>query len=235
MRRPFVAGLIFGILGAAQSGLSYAYYRHDISYLELWNQATQDARRHFVALRDTASAWQLPKREIEVPFDGLARAYGQVRRLFDETPFTYVTAPIERGRIATVVRATGTVRPTYTVDISSQLSGRMAEVFVSYNDVVKVGQPLGRIDPEIFAAKVSEAKAALKIALAGVQMQQAALERARSALTTAQIARNVTEANRIGLKARFDESERELERRLTLVRTNSVAKAEVTRDRKSVV
>src|SRR5262249_30169083 len=55
------------------------------------------------------------------------------------------------------------------------------------------------------------------------------LERSKSALTTAQIARNVTEANRIGLRAKFDESQRELERRLALVRTNSVAKADVTR------
>jgi HlyD family secretion protein len=107
----------------------------------------------------------------------------------------------------------------------------MAEVYVSFNDVVKAGQTLGRLDPEIFVARVSEARAALRIAQAGVQMQQAALERSKSALTTAQMARNVTEANRIGLKAKLDESQRELERRLMLVRTNSVAMAEVTRMR----
>ena len=61
----------------------------------------------------------------------------------------------------------------------------MAEVFVNFNDVVKAGQPLGRLDPEIFAAKVNEARAALKIAQAGVQVQQAMLERAKAALTTA--------------------------------------------------
>ena len=140
-----------------------------------------------------------------------------------------MTAPVERGRIETVVRATGTVNPTYTVDISSQLSGRMAEVFVKFNDVVKAGQPLGHLDPEIYAAKVNEARAALKIAQAGVQVQQAMLERARATLTTAQMARNVTEANQVGLKAKLEETQRQLDRKLTLIRSDSVSKADLSR------
>jgi HlyD family secretion protein len=229
MKRPFIAGLVFGMLGAAQSGLSYAYYRQDMTYIELWDQVAQDARRNLVALRDAARDWQLSHRDPVAVRDEMTRVYAKVHRLFADERYTYITAPVERGRIATVVRATGTVKPTYTVDISSQLSGRIAEVFVNFNDVVKAGQTLGRLDPEIFAAKVSEARAALKIAQAGLQMQQAALGRFRSALTTAQLARNVTEANRIGLKAKFDESQRELERRLALVRADSVSKADVTR------
>ena len=144
--------------------------------------------------------------------------------------YTYVTAPIERGRIATVVRATGTVNPTYTVDISSQLSGRMAEVFVRFNDVVKAGQPLGRLDPEIYAAKVRRSPSRLKIAQAGVQVQQATLERARAcARPLAQMARNVTEANRVGLKAKFEETKRQLDRKLTLIRTDDISKADLSR------
>jgi HlyD family secretion protein len=140
-----------------------------------------------------------------------------------------MTAPIEDGRMTTVVKATGTVNPTYKVDISSQLSGRMAEVFVGFNDVVKVGQALGRLDPESFAAKVNESRAALKIAKAGVQMQQAVLERARAALSTAQMARNVTEANRVGLKAKVAETKRQLDRKLALIRTDIVSQADLTR------
>jgi HlyD family secretion protein len=226
MIRAFIAGLLFG---AAVTGLTYAYYRQDQTYTKLLDRTTQLTRQHIIALHDAASGWQLPRREMNITIDELARAYGWARRLFDDDSFTYVTARVERGRIATVVRATGAVKPTYIVDISSQLSGQIANVFVNFNDVVKAGQPLGRLDPEIFAAKVSEARAALKIAQAGVQMQQAALERARSALTTAQMALNVTEANQVELKAKFDESERELGRRLVLVRTNSIAKADVTR------
>jgi HlyD family secretion protein len=226
MVRGFIVGVIFA---AAATGLSYGYHRQDRTYTELLDQAAQGTRRHIVALRDATTNWQLPTRDMVAVSDEIVRIYARMHRLFGQDSHTYVMAPIERGRIATEVRATGTVNPTYTVDISSELSGRIAQVFVSFNDVVKAGQPLGQLDPEIFAARVSEARAALKIAQAGVEVQQAALERARGALTTAEIARNVTEANRIGLKAKFDESQRELERRLTLIRTNSVAKADVTR------
>src|SRR5262245_12839004 len=95
----------------------------------------------------------------------------------------YITAPVERGRIASVVRATGTLNPISTVDVSSELSGRMAEVLVSFNDAVKAGQVLARLDQTNFAAKVREARAALRIAQAGVLMQRAALERAKAELT----------------------------------------------------
>ena len=66
----------------------------------------------------------------------------------------FLTAPVERGSIATVVKASGAIEAVVTVDVSSQLSGRIADVFVSFNDAVKAGQPIAQIDPEIFAARV---------------------------------------------------------------------------------
>jgi HlyD family secretion protein len=142
---------------------------------------------------------------------------------------TYITTPIERGSIATVVRATGTVNPIYTVDVSSQLSGRMAEVLVNFNDSVAAGQPLGRLDPASFAARVHEVRASLKIAKAGVQVQRAALERSHAALATARTARNVTGEALIGLKAKLEETERQLQRKLVLARTDSVSQADLSR------
>src|SRR6185369_14757966 len=78
----------------------------------------------------------------------------------------YLLAPVEHGTISTFVKAAGTVEPVITVDVSSQLSGRVSEVFVNFNDEVKTGQPLARVDPEIFSARVNEAKAVLKVAAA---------------------------------------------------------------------
>jgi HlyD family secretion protein len=102
----------------------------------------------------------------------------------------------------------------------------MAEVLVSFNDAVKAGQVLARLDQTIFAAKVKEARANLRIAQAGVQVQQAALERAKAEFTTAQMARNVIEANQVALKAKFDETERQLQRKLALARALSYAACE---------
>src|ERR1700757_1577495 len=92
---------------------------------------------------------------------------------------TFLTAPVERGSIATLVKASGTVEAVVSVDVSSQLSGRIAEVFVGFNDAVKAGQPIAQIDQEIFSARVNEAKATLRVANAAVQVEKAALERAK--------------------------------------------------------
>ena len=56
-----------------------------------------------------------------------------------ETSPTFMTIPVERGTIATFVKATGSVDAVITVDVSSQLSGRISEVFVNFNDQVKGG------------------------------------------------------------------------------------------------
>src|SRR5262245_32361395 len=69
----------------------------------------------------------------------------------------FITVPVERGTVSSMVKATGTVDATATVDVSSQLSGRIAEVFVDFNDSVNRDQPLARLDQEIFVARVSEA------------------------------------------------------------------------------
>jgi HlyD family secretion protein len=111
---------------------------------------------------------------------GLGYTYGQ-----DSSVPTFLTAAVERGSISTLVKASGTVEAVVSVDVSSQLSGRIAEVFVNFNDSVTAGQPIAQIDQEIFAARVNEARAALRVARATAQVQKAALERATVAVANA--------------------------------------------------
>ena len=140
---------------------------------------------------------------------------------------TFLTAPVERGSISTLVRANGTVEAVITVDVSSQLSGRVAEVFVSFNDPVKVGQPIAQLDQEIFAAHVNEAKAALSVARATAQVQKAALERARVAVVNAQTAKRLAEAQSAAATAKQEDAERDFQRKLQLARTGSVTDKEL--------
>jgi HlyD family secretion protein len=147
---------------------------------------------------------------------GLGYTYGQ-----EGSVATFLTAPVERGSISTLVKASGTVEAVVSVDVSSQLSGRIAEVFVNFNDTVKAGQPIAQIDQEIFAARVNEAKAALRVARATAQVQKAALQRAMVAVTNAQTAKKLAEAQSAANKARQDEVERDLLRKLELARTGS--------------
>ena len=119
------------------------------------------------------------------------------------------------------MKASGTIEAVVSVDVSSQLSGRIAQVFVNFNDTVKAGQPIAQIDPEIFAARVNEAKAALRVARATAEVEKAALERATVAVTNAQTAKKLAEAQSAASKARQDEVERDLLRKRELARTGS--------------
>jgi len=144
---------------------------------------------------------------------GLGYTYGQ-----DSSVPTFLTAAVERGSISTLVKASGTVEAVVSVDVSSQLSGRIAEVFVNFNDSVTAGRPIAQIDQEIFAARVNEARAALRVARATAQVQKAALERAMVAVANAQTAEKLAEDQSAANKARQDEAEREFLRKLALSR-----------------
>ena len=117
---------------------------------------------------------------------------------------TFMTAPVERGSIATLVKASGTVEAVVSVDVSSQLSGRIAQVFVNFNDTIKAGQPIAQIDPEIFAARVNEARAALNVGTATAHVQKVAVERAKVAVLNARTAKKLAEAQSAAAKARQD-------------------------------
>src|SRR5499427_7331906 len=128
---------------------------------------------------------------------GLGYTYSQERSV----P-TFLTAPVERGSIATFVKASGTVEAVVSVDVSSQLSGRIAEVFVNFNDTVRAGQPIAQIDPEIFAARVNEARAALNVGRATAHVQKAAVGRAKVGVLNAQTAKKLAEAQSAAIKAK---------------------------------
>jgi HlyD family secretion protein len=128
----------------------------------------------------------------------------------DKAERTYITAPIERGSIDTVVKTTGTVNPVVMVEVGSQLSGQLSEVLVDFNDAVKAGQVIARINPQTYIAVVTGAKADLKIARANAQLQQAALE-------VAKVAR--------------DENERNFERNAKLAKTMAIPDRDFTQSR----
>lgn len=93
----------------------------------------------------------------------------------------YVTEPAERGALTETVTATGTVEPTNQVEISSELSGTVREVLVDYNDEVKAGDVLARLDTDKLEAEVSHARATLAMREAQRQDGEATLNEAELA------------------------------------------------------
>ena len=84
----------------------------------------------------------------------------------------YKTQKIENGDIMENITASGTINPLSTVSVGSQASGRIAEIYVDYNSVVKKGQLLALIDQENAKATVQQREAALEIAKAQVAVEE---------------------------------------------------------------
>ncbi len=114
---------------------------------------------------------------------------------------TFRTAKVEKGPITATVSSTGTVNPVTSVQVGSQVSGQIKELFVDFNSPVKQGMLIARIDPETFQYRVRQA--------------EADLEAARSAVGRAEVARI--------------NAERDLKRSKELVARNFVSPAELDR------
>jgi len=94
----------------------------------------------------------------------------------------YKTENPTRGSLVVTVTATGNLEPTNQVEVGSELSGIVESVAVDYNDVVKVGQVLARLDTSKLKAQVLQSRAAVESARANVLQAQATLKVSESDL-----------------------------------------------------
>ena len=85
----------------------------------------------------------------------------------------YTTQPVTQGDLTVTVTATGTVEPTNQVTISSELSGTVRSVLVDFNDTVKKGEVLARLDTDKLNANLALAQATLAARKADVAQAQA--------------------------------------------------------------
>ena len=92
------------------------------------------------------------------------------------------TLKIDRGDIERSVATSGAVRALVTVEVGSQLSGQIAELYADFNSKVTQGQLIARIDPKTFESRVAQAGADLKVAKASAEVQKAAIARAEATL-----------------------------------------------------
>ncbi|HEY0143273.1 MAG TPA: efflux RND transporter periplasmic adaptor subunit [Thermoanaerobaculia bacterium] len=100
------------------------------------------------------------------------------RDLFARETTTWRLATVERGDVESTVSATGKLSAVTTVQVGTQVSGQISEILADFNDVVKKGQLLARIDPKLQQQTVTDAQAALVRAQA--QYLQAQRENNRS-------------------------------------------------------
>lgn len=88
------------------------------------------------------------------------------------------TAKVTKGRILYDVRATGEVKPVLLVSIGSFVSGPITDLYADFNQEVKEGDMLARVDPRLFKAAVARDEATLETRRADVQRVQALYQQA---------------------------------------------------------
>ena len=124
---------------------------------------------------------------------------------------------VERGPIQAVVVASGTLNAVTTVQVGSQISGQVMEIFADFNTQVKKGQVIARIDPATFELRVNQTRADLDAAKSAV------------AVAGSTLAAQHAELGRV--KVNLADARRDLERKKMLVEKNFISPAELDKAR----
>lgn len=88
------------------------------------------------------------------------------RQSFFEKKYQWKTGLVTSGTIEEKITANGTINPVFTVNVGTQISGIILNVYADYNDKVNKNQLLAKIDPALLQAKISQSKANLSAAQA---------------------------------------------------------------------
>lgn len=76
----------------------------------------------------------------------------------------YRFVQVDQGNIESVVSSTGTIEAVTTVEVGTQVSGILSTIYVDFNDSVKKGQVIARLDTTLLAIQVREAGANVELA-----------------------------------------------------------------------
>jgi HlyD family secretion protein len=129
----------------------------------------------------------------------------------------YATTAVERGAITQTVSANGTLNPVVLVSVGSQVSGIVEDIYADFNDKVKAGQVLLRLNPALNRAQLEQSEASLASAKSSLELAKANETRSRGLYAKEYVTRQDLDTSIQALKA----AEAQV----------AVAKAQVARDR----
>ncbi len=135
---------------------------------------------------------------------------------------TWITQEVERGDVTQIVTATGTLNPVINVEVGSQISGMIQNLYADYNSPVKEGQLIAMIEPSTYEATVIQAEGELASAQASLELARINEKRARE-----------LDARKAAPKASLDEAVAALRQAEAQVkiREGSLKRARVDRER----
>lgn len=119
----------------------------------------------------------------------LAAAFGGYR-YYLSPPAEFIpeirTVVVTVGDVADTVGATGALEAVTTVQVGSQVSGIIQDIYVDYNAIVHEGDVIMRLDPSLFETQIAQARANLIRAEAEVERSHVAVDDARTQLARAE-------------------------------------------------
>jgi HlyD family secretion protein len=139
----------------------------------------------------------------------------------------YRTTRVERGPLTAAVSATGNLNAVTTVQVGSQVSGQIKELLADFNTLVKKNQVIARIDPEIFEAKVNQARADVASSQAAVLNQEAQVQKARADVENARAALAEAKANTAKAQVGVVDAKRDFDRKSALFGRELIAKSDL--------
>ncbi len=80
-----------------------------------------------------------------------------------------MTMPVTRGDVVDVVQATGALEAVTTVDVGTQVSGLVQDMYADFNQIVKKGQVIARLDPSLIQTQIEQRRASVVRAEADVE------------------------------------------------------------------
>lgn len=114
-----------------------------------------------------------------------------------EESVTYCTANVEKSEITVSVTATGTIEPVTSVTVGTQVSGKVAHLYVDYNSIVKKGQVIAELDKTNLMSELTSARAQLSSAQSSLNYQKANYERYKTLFEKGLVSANDFEQARL--------------------------------------
>jgi len=137
----------------------------------------------------------------------------------------YKTAEVKKGDLTVTVTATGTLQPVEQVEVGTEVSGTIKTVAVDYNDIVKEGQVLAKLDTTKLEAQVLQSEASLSYARAKLVEAQATVAETQSKLNRIK-ERLELSGGKVPSKAEYDAADAALKRAKA---QEGTARAEIAR------
>ena len=117
---------------------------------------------------------------------GAWMAFDAARASSHKSPYKLEKARVERGDVTGRVTATGTLSALVTVQVGSQVSGRIAEIYADFGQRVKKGQVIARLDRRMFEAQAEQGRANQEAAVGDLAKARAQSEEAERKLQRSQ-------------------------------------------------